>query len=92
MEARLHVVVEGIVQGVGFRWFVERRAQARSLRGYVRNRIDGSVEVEAEGEKEMLEEFLAELRMGPRSAQVTDTVVKWLPPIGGPSGFHIKDL
>ncbi len=92
MEARLHVIVEGIVQGVGFRWFVERRAQARSLRGYVRNRVDGSVEVEAEGEKEMLEEFLAELRMGPRSAQVTDTVVEWLPAVGGRTGFHIKDV
>jgi acylphosphatase len=91
MEARLHVIVEGIVQGVGFRWFVERRAQARSLRGYVRNRYDGSVEVEAEGEKEALEEFLVELRAGPRSAQVTETVVTWLPAVGGTAGFYIKD-
>ncbi len=91
MDARLHVIVEGIVQGVGFRWFVERRAQARSLRGYVRNRYDGSVEVEAEGEKEALEEFLAELRAGPRSAQVTETVVTWLPAVGGAAGFHIKE-
>ncbi len=91
MDARLHVIVDGIVQGVGFRWFVARQAQARGLRGFVRNRMDGSVEVDAEGEKNLLEEFLVELRVGPRSAQVTDTVVTWLPLSHERVGFYIKE-
>lgn len=91
MDARLHVIVKGMVQGVGFRWFVERQAQARALRGYVRNRMDGSVEVDAEGEKELLQEFLAEIRRGPRSAEVTDTLVEWLATTHASPGFHIRD-
>ncbi len=91
MDARLHVIVTGIVQGVGFRWFVERQAQARGLRGFVKNRMDGSVEVDAEGEKALLEEFLLVLRTGPRSVHVTDTAVEWLPASRTATGFHIRD-
>lgn len=91
MDARLHVIVEGMVQGVGFRWFVARQAEARRLRGFVRNCADGSVEIDAEGERALLEEFLREVRRGPRSAEVTDTAIEWLPSKGGISGFHIRD-
>ena len=91
MEARVHVIVEGFVQGVGFRWFVVRHAEARNLRGYVRNRVDGSVEVEAEGEKALLEELLGQLRTGPRSSIVEHLNVEWLPPGYGGGGFSIRD-
>jgi acylphosphatase len=91
MEARVHVIVEGLVQGVGFRWFVARHAERRSLRGYVRNRMDGSVEVEAEGEKALLEEFVGQLRTGPRSAMVEHMAVEWLPPGYPGGGFSIRD-
>jgi acylphosphatase len=91
MEARVHVIVEGMVQGVGFRWFAARHAQTRSLRGYVRNCVDGSVEIDVEGDRALLEEFLREMRTGPRSARVRDLAIEWLPPGDAGAGFHIRD-
>ncbi len=86
---RLHVVVRGRVQGVGFRWHVRERARSLGLSGRVRNRPDGSVEVEAEGSVEALESLREVLRDGPPGAQVRD-----LEEIGGdteqlPSPFTI---
>ena len=68
---RLHAHVEGLVQGVGFRYFVLREAQAQHLTGWVRNRYDGRVEVVAEGELANLNRLLAALRTGPISSDVT---------------------
>ncbi len=67
---RLHAHVEGHVQGVGFRYFVLREAQALALTGWVRNRFDGRVEVVAEGALTDLNRLLAELRKGPLSSEV----------------------
>ncbi len=62
--------VHGRVQGVGFRWWTCRRGSDLGLRGTVRNRPDGTVEVHAAGELEQLEVFAAALGIGPRSARV----------------------
>ncbi len=62
--------VRGRVQGVGFRWWARRRAADLGLRGTVRNRPDGTVEVHAAGELETLEAFAAELEVGPWGARV----------------------
>ncbi len=62
--------VRGRVQGVGFRWWTRRRASDLGLRGTVRNRPDGSVEIHAAGEPDMLEAFAAELEVGPLGARV----------------------
>jgi acylphosphatase len=67
---RLHIVVIGQVQGVGFRRFVEREGSARGLAGWVRNRPDGSVEVEVEGSDDEVARFRDVLRQGPRHAFV----------------------
>jgi len=67
---RLHAHIEGLVQGVGFRYFVVKAAQAYHLKGWVRNRYDGRVEVVAEGKLEDLNRLLAELRRGPISSEV----------------------
>jgi acylphosphatase len=67
---RLHVVVRGRVQGVGFRWFVNQRARAFDLAGWVRNRPDGGVEVAADGPDESIAKFRAELLRGPDGARV----------------------
>ena len=67
---RLHATIEGLVQGVGFRYFVLRSAQANNLTGWVRNRHDGRVEVMAQGELAHLNRLLADLRTGPLSSQV----------------------
>ena len=64
-------VVEGRVQGVGFRWFVERVASSLGLAGYVKNLYNGEVEVYAIGEPEMLDELRRSLERGPRGALVT---------------------
>jgi acylphosphatase len=66
----LHVRVTGMVQGVGFRWFVRERARRLGLKGWVRNLPDGSVEVAAVGEQGQLELLKAELLRGPRGAAV----------------------
>jgi acylphosphatase len=71
---RIHLVVQGRVQGVGFRYFVTLEARALGLAGMVRNRPDGSVEIEAEGGPEALAELAAAVRRGPRGARVENVV------------------
>jgi acylphosphatase len=68
--SQLHVRVSGVVQGVGFRWFVRERARRLGLAGWVRNLPDGSVEVAAAGNEKQLQLFRAELQQGPRGAAV----------------------
>jgi acylphosphatase len=67
---RTHVVVHGYVQGVGFRFAVEREARSRGVSGWVRNRDDGKVEAVFEGEREGVEALVEFCRRGPRGAQV----------------------
>lgn len=74
----VHIIVEGLVQGVGFRWFVARRADSLGLKGWVRNLPDGRVEIHAEGERGLLEELISAVKVGPRSAQVTNLRLQWL--------------
>ena len=66
----LHVRVTGVVQGVGFRWFVREKARRLGLSGWVRNREDGSVEVVASGEQGQLDLLISELKKGPAGAVV----------------------
>ncbi len=70
-EAR-RFVVRGRVQGVGFRWFVEREAHMLGIAGWVRNNADGSVEVLAVGTRDQLLGLRSRLRRGPRAARVDD--------------------
>jgi acylphosphatase len=66
----LHFLIQGRVQGVGFRWFVQREAGLHDLRGWVSNTEEGEVEVVAAGSAEVLAELRAKLRQGPRGARV----------------------
>jgi acylphosphatase len=68
--ARRHVTVYGFVQGVGFRFAVERTATSRGVAGWVRNRPDGAVEAVFEGEPEDVEALVEFCRRGPRGAEV----------------------
>lgn len=65
-----HWIVHGRVQGVSFRWFTEQRAQALGVKGWVRNRMDGTVEVEALGPSEALDALHGHLLQGPPMARV----------------------
>jgi acylphosphatase len=67
---RRHVLVYGFVQGVGFRFAVERAARSRSVSGWVRNRADGTVEAVFEGESEDVDALVDLCRRGPRGAGV----------------------
>ncbi len=80
--ARFVALVEGRVQGVGYRLFVRSRADELHLAGSVRNMPNQSVRVEAEGPKEALTALIADLREGPPAARVERVSVEWLPPTG----------
>ena len=75
--ARLHAIVHGDVQGVGFRYFVQRRADEVGLAGWVRNRPEGTVELVAEGGRPALERFLQQLGRGPGAASVERVESEW---------------
>jgi acylphosphatase len=83
-------VVRGYVQGVGFRWFVEREAAALRLDGWVANRADGSVEVVAEGPPEVLGQLVLRLWEGPSGSSVADVDVRHEPARGNIVGFTIR--
>lgn len=83
-------VVRGRVQGVGFRWFVEREARALGIAGWVRNRADGTVEVLAMGSNEQLSKLHSSLRQGPRAARVDDVEVSEAEPAEGLNTFRIE--
>ena len=86
---RRHLVVSGWVQGVGFRWSVSREARRLGVRGWVRNRSDGTVEVVAEGPEDAVAALVAWCRSGPGGAQVTGVDVTDEAP-EGLSGFEIE--
>jgi acylphosphatase len=77
------------VQGVGFRFFLIRRAQALGLTGWVTNRDDGVVEFVAEGRRQDLEQFERAAHDGPRQARVTAVEVNWSEATGDLSRFDI---
>jgi acylphosphatase len=83
-------VVRGRVQGVGFRWFVEREAQLLGLAGWVRNNYDGSVEVLATGNREQLAQLRERLQIGPRAARVDQVEETEAPPVQDLKTFRIE--
>ena len=86
---RLHGTVHGDVQGVGFRYFLIREAQRLGLRGWVRNRDDGTVEFVAEGGRPDLERLKEAAERGPRMAQVDSVVTQWSAAVGGLESFDL---
>lgn len=74
---RLHVIVSGRVQGVGFRYALYREAEARNLTGWVRNLYDGRLEAEFEGAKPSLESMRLWCEEGPRFARVSHVETTW---------------
>jgi len=86
----MHAIVEGDVQGVGFRVFVQRQAVELRLTGWVRNRWDGSVEVVAEGGQSILIKLADALWLGPRGSHVTQVTQEWQLATGEYKGFSIK--
>ena len=70
-----HLKIEGLVQGVGFRYFMQRRARGLGITGWVRNRADGSVEAVVQGSADAVAAMIAQAKQGPRTARVTNVKV-----------------
>ena len=83
-------IVRGRVQGVGFRWFVEREAHVLGIAGWVRNNPDGSVEVLGQGSRDQLLGLRLRLRQGPRAARVDDVEEFESKPVPGLTAFRIE--
>lgn len=88
--SRLHAVVHGMVQGVGFRFFVVEACRELGLAGWVRNLPDGAVEAVAEGPRPALEELERRLERGPRAARVTRLEARWAAATGEFRGFGVR--
>jgi acylphosphatase len=87
---RVRAIVEGHVQGVGFRYFTMDQARRLGLSGWVRNLPDGSVEAEAEGPREDLLVFLEALAEGPVGSVVRKVRPEWLPASGEDFSFRVR--
>ena len=78
------------MHGVGYRAYVQHRAQSIGLSGYVMNLKDGRVRARAEGPRALIEEFVRALEKGPPLARVEQVTVRWLPPTGRFVDFGIR--
>jgi len=90
MEVRAEIVANGLVQGVGFRYFVMREAKKLGLNGFVKNLYTGEVLTVVEGEKAIVEEMVNKLRVGPIHASVKSFKVDWQEPKNEFTEFKVK--
>jgi len=87
---RAHLVVSGRVQGVWFRGATQEEARGLGVVGWVRNRRDGTVEVEAEGERGAVEALVAWAGHGPPGARVTHVETRWIAALGTEMEFEVR--
>lgn len=90
MKKRLEAKVYGIVQGVGFRFYIHYYAKKYDIKGFVKNNIDGTVTFVGEGEEEDLNKILEHLKTGPSGASVSNVEYSFLEPKGEFKNFVIK--
>ena len=89
-SSRFRAIVSGLVQGVSFRYYTSQRARQLGLKGYVKNRWDGTVEVVAQGEEIPLKELVRWLHVGPPWARVEDVKVNWVEGRGEYRRFEVR--
>ena len=87
---RLHIIITGRVQGVGYRFFAKDNADLYNATGWVRNCANGSVEVEAQAQEEILHKFCEELRKGPFMGAVSDLQTQEIELASGENSFRIR--
>ena len=90
MEVRAEIVVNGLVQGVGFRYFVQREANKLGVKGFVKNLFTGEVLTVVEGEKAIVEEMIKKIRVGPSHASVKSCKVDWQEPKNEFKDFEVR--
>jgi len=76
-KAKAEIIAEGFVQGVGFRFYVYRHAQALGLKGFTRNLFTGEVETVVEGDKDLIQELFTRIKEGPSHASVSRAKIMW---------------
>ena len=90
LRSAAEIIIDGRVQGVGYRMFAQRKAVQLALRGYVMNLKDGRVRVRVEGTREAIEEFARDLEKGPPLARVETVAVSWRPSTGRFTSFDVR--
>ena len=88
-KARAHAIISGRVQGVFFRMETKRAADGFGVFGWVKNRLDGTVEAVFEGDSDRVDAILDWCREGPPAAKVTDVNIDWEDYVGEFTGFDI---
>ena len=89
MDVQAHIIVSGLVQGVGYRFFVQRQARHLNLKGWVKNLYSGEVEILVEGNRCRVEMLIDALRTGNSDASVRNIQLNWRPYTGKFTGFDI---
>lgn len=87
---RIRVVVRGVVQGVGFRYSTQHIARTAGATGWVRNRSDGTVEAELQGDAATVETVVEWVAKGPRGSVVDDVAMTEVPPVPDETRFEIR--
>jgi len=87
---RATIIVQGLVQGVGYRFFAVEQARHFSIRGYAKNLPNGDVEIVAEGDEGAIKGFIEQVRVGPASAHVSAVDVQWKDSEFGFTDFDIR--
>ncbi len=83
------ILLNGRVQGVGFRYYTENKARKHDIKGYVRNTLDDGVEIVCQGREEDLKAFIDEIKKGPPFAMVTKADIQ---PLNNPKNYHGFDI
>ncbi|HYM19855.1 MAG TPA: acylphosphatase [Candidatus Kapabacteria bacterium] len=86
---RIHMIVRGLVQGVGFRYYTHRQAAAESVTGFVRNCSDGSVEIEAQGNEDAVNRLIEWVHRGVPRAMIENVQQQVIPTVAGEEEFDI---
>ncbi|HQF41373.1 MAG TPA: acylphosphatase [Ignavibacteriaceae bacterium] len=87
---RAKIIVNGLVQGVGYRYFVMRHAENLGLNGYTQNLFTGEVLTEVEGDEALILELIKQLKIGPSRSHVVNCFVEWSESKNEFSGFEVK--
>ncbi|MEO6696204.1 MAG: acylphosphatase [Ignavibacteria bacterium] len=90
MKASARITVSGVVQGVGYRYFCLKKAMEFGIKGYAKNLNNGNVELEAEGESGMINEFIKQLKVGPSRSIVKNVYVEEIPLENKYNNFNIR--
>lgn len=89
MKTKAKIICSGLVQGVGFRYFVFKQAAKCNLQGYSKNLPNGDVETLVEGDKPDVEKLFQALRQGPSRAIVSECYIEYFPFVGDLTGFDV---